>query len=643
MNDAVRYRVADLTVDVGRGRVLREDMEIPLPRLSFELLLVLIRHAPNLLSVDALMDKVWTGVVVSPETVSQRVKLLRDALKDDPKAPRYIGGLRGRGYQLIAPVVILGPEPPSLPMDGTATVTDQAALPPLTPPAETTSEDSPSSKQRVAHNTLRYWIGALLLLASISAAYFALTRGRGSETPQARFAPPPHSVAVLSFVNMSGDPQQEYFGDGLSEELSNSLARIKELQVAARTSSFAFKGKAVDIPTVGRKLNVGAVLEGSIRKMGARVRITAQLIDATSGFHLWSQTYDRDLSDVFRVQSEIAMAVSGAMSITLLANEQKLLAPGSTRNAQAFDAYLRGRFAEAIQDEPSLRAAIAALDEAVALDPQYAQAIAFRADVMSQVAGMYTKDPTERDRMMTIARSDAQHAVQIAPQSALAWSTLGTLLSLTDPNYAQADFAYRRSLDLEPGNAEILHTYASYAAAFGRADALTAAKRAVNLDPLDLGAHANLGVAFYYLHQFTEARSAFQEALRLGTNRVTLNWLGMTELATAHAQTALQYCTDPESWVDQICLAIAYQKLGRRADADAMLHKAIQVQGDGSAYQYVEVYGAWGDIPRAMQWLRRAVQLRDPGLLAIKTDPFLDSLRKQPEFQQLVDRIGLPT
>jgi TolB-like protein/cytochrome c-type biogenesis protein CcmH/NrfG len=450
------------------------------------------------------------------------------------------------------------------------------------------------------------------------------------------------SLAVLPFVDMSEKHDQGYFADGLSEELCNSLARVKQLQVVARTSSFSFKGNDVDIATIARKLNVRSVLEGSVRRMGNRMRISAQLINAITGYHLWSQTYERDLSDVFRLQSEIATAVSGALRVTLLADDQERLAPGGTRNAQAFDAYLRGRYGEAIQDEAGLRGALAALDEAVALDSQFAQALAFRADVMTQVAGMYTHDPKERDHLFATARTDVQKAVILAPQSALAWSTLGTVLSSMKPDYVAVDAAYRRSLELEPGNAEILHTYASYAAAFGRPDALIAARRAVNLDPLDLGAHANLGVVLYYAHQFAEARAAFQEALRLGTNRVTVNWLGINELASGHAATALRYCTDKDDWADQLCLAIAYQKLGRQHEAASLLEKMIRAQGDDGAYQYVEVYASWGEIPQAMQWLKRAIELQDAGLLAVKTDPLLAALRKAPGFDALVAQVGLP-
>jgi TolB-like protein/DNA-binding winged helix-turn-helix (wHTH) protein/Tfp pilus assembly protein PilF len=672
MGEAVRYQVADLLVDPGTGRVMRGATEIPLPKLSFDLLLVLIRDAPNLLSIDSLMDRVWPGVVVSPETVSQRVKLLRDALGDDPKAPRYVAGLRGRGYQLIAPLATIpvesasavAPSRPDVPQPERALPAERPVD--LKPPAPGAmrgpdafafaspgKDTSPITAGPVLPirwlNGTRLRITVAAMAAAVALLVVpALNLFRGmhpaDSTSPGRFVPPPHSVAVLSFVNMSGDPKEDYFADGLAEELSNSLARIRQLQVAARTSSFSFKGKAVDIPTVGRKLNVGAVLEGSVRKAGERVRITAQLINSITGFHLWSQTYDRDLRDVFALQSEIAAAVSGALKITLLADQQEQLAPGSTRNPQAFDAYLRGRYGESIQDEAGLRSALAALDEAIALDPQYAQALAFRADVVSQIANMYVTDSQERERLFAEARANVEKAVALAPDSALAFATLGEVLTATSDDYSAADAAYRRSVALEPGSAEILHSYASYAATFGRPDALTAARRAVNLDPLDVGAHANLGVVLYYAHRHEEAAAAFREATRLGNNRMNINWMGVNELAAGRAQSALKYCEhDLNFWYDQLCLAMVYHKLGRQSDAATMLEKMMAAQGDGAAYQYAEVYATWGDIPRALHWLRRAVELKDGGLLAIKTDPFLDPLRNTPEFKAILAQLNLPS
>jgi serine/threonine-protein kinase len=634
VNNDVQYVVGDLLIDPGRCRVVRGAQEIYLPKLSFDLLLVLTRAAPNLLSIDELVEKVWPGLVVSPETVSQRVKLLRDALGDDAKAPRYIAGLRGRGYQIIAHVEEVPIEHrPSVKRSesidpGGAAIADSRAFTP--------------SKRGIA---IALIATTLLVFAALVSIYSTGSqRGESNSEPAAAFAPPARSVAVLPFANMSGDPADEYFSDGLSEELVHALSRVDELRVSARTSSFSFKGTPHDIQAVARRLNVGTVLEGSVRKSGSRVRITAQLINALDGYHMWSHTYDREMKDVLALQTEIARAVAGTMQVTLLGDAQQKLAVGGTRNAQAFDAYLRGRHGESIQDEQGLRSALAALDEAIALDPEYADAHAFRAEVLAQLANIWEEDAHERRRLNVEALSAAEKAVAMAPQSGLAHSILGNVLSMTTDDYARIDAEYRRSIELEPGSAELLLGYASYGALFGRRDALSAAKRAIGLDPLSAGAHANLGVALFYARRHDEAREAFLEASKLGTNRLTENWRGVNELAAGDAEAALPYCErDPDFWYDQWCLAIAYYHLDRKSEAAAMFERLKEVQGDGGAYQYAQIHAQWGEPGAALAWLSKAVALKDAGLIGIKMDPFLDPIRKLPEFEEIVRKLELPS
>jgi TolB-like protein/DNA-binding winged helix-turn-helix (wHTH) protein len=634
VNNDVQYVVGDLLIDPGRCRVVRGAQEIYLPKLSFDLLLVLTRAAPNLLSIDELVEKVWPGLVVTPETVSQRVKLLRDALGDDAKAPRYIAGLRGRGYQIIAHVE-------EVPIEHRPSVKRSGSLDPGGA-AMAASEAFTAAKRGIAIALIATTL--LVLAAFVSIYSTGSQRDQSNAASVAAFAPPPRSVAVLPFVNMSGDPADEYFSDGLSEELVHALSRVHELRVSARTSSFSFKGTPHDIQAVARRLNVGTVLEGSVRKSGSRVRITAQLINALDGYHLWSHTYDREMKDVLALQTEIARAVAGTMQVTLLGDAQRKLAVGGTRNAQAFDAYLRGRHGESIQDEQGLRSALAALDEAIALDPEYADAHAFRAEVLAQLANIWEQDAHERQRLNVEARSAAEKAVAMAPQSGLAHSILGNVLSVTTDDYARIDAEYRRSIELEPGSAELLLGYASYGALFGRRDALSAAKRALGLDPLSASAHANLGVALFYARRHDEAREAFLEAGKLGTNRLTENWSGVNELAAGDAEAALPYCErDPDFWYDQWCLAIVYYRLDRRREAAAMFERLKKAQGDGGAYQYAQIHAQWGEPRAALAWLSKAVELKDAGLIGIKVDPFLDPVRKLPEFEEIVRKLDLPS
>ena len=255
---------------------------------------------------------------------------------------------------------------------------------------------------------------------------------------------------------MSGDKEQEYFSDGLTEELLNSLAEINELQVAARTSAFSFKGKDTDLGTIARKLNVGAILEGSVRRSGNTVRITAQLINAVTGFHLWSKTYDRDLGDVLKLQTEIAVAVASALKVTLLGNEAAKIELGGTRNPAAFDAYLRGSKAvRSGEGTSSYQSAIAEYTEAIRLDPNYALAFAGRSLALSDYAGEFANGTGIRE-FSAKAQADARQALKLAPELAEGHLALARFLASALLDYTHASEAYERAMALAPGDAAVL-------------------------------------------------------------------------------------------------------------------------------------------------------------------------------------------
>jgi serine/threonine-protein kinase len=332
----------------------------------------------------------------------------------------------------------------------------------------------------------------------------------------AAFAPPPHSIAVLPFVNMSGDKEQEYFSDGLTEELLNSLARINELQVAARTSAFSFKGKDTDIGTIARKLNVGAVLEGSVRRSAHTVRITAQLINGVTGFHLWSQTYDRDLGDVLKLQTDIANAVASALKVTLLGDVAAKIELGGTRNPAAFDAYLRGLKADLPRDAKSWQTAIAEYTEAVRQDSNYALAFARRSQALSFYATEFTPDLAARNEDLDKAQTDARHAIALAPSLAEGHLALATFFSIAALDCTQAAQEFERALALSPGDARVLSYYGRFAVQMGRTDAgIIAAQRAVVVDPLNPIIHSHLGQALVDARRYEEALGAYRDFLAL--------------------------------------------------------------------------------------------------------------------------------
>ena len=461
----------------------------------------------------------------------------------------------------------------------------------------------------------------------------------------AAFNPPPHSIAVLPFANLSGDPGQDYFSDGLTEELLNSLAAVDGLQVAARTSSFSFKDKDTDIGTIARKLGGGAVLEGSVRRSGHTVSITAQLINAVTGFHLWSKTYDRDLGDVLKLQTEIATAVANALKVTLLADTAARIEVGGTRNPAALDAYLRAtRLAAAASEAHQYGPALSAYTEAIGLDPNYAAAIAGRSFVESLYAGQGAVGAAIREHFDK-ALADAQRAIALAPDLAGAHAALGFYLwnGAFDLRGASAEFERARAL--APGSAAILQIYGLYAISMGNfPNGIADLRRAAELDPLNVASYYLLGRGLYWSHRYAEALPALDEASALDPQFLAtseyrgLSYIGLGEFDKARAACEAR----PDYWGAQWCLAIAYEKLGRHADAQGSLTRLEGMQGDAASYQYATIYAQRGDVPRALEWLEKALRVRDPGVTLMRTDPFLDPLRKEPRFQAVERQLKFP-
>jgi TolB-like protein len=492
---------------------------------------------------------------------------------------------------------------------------------------------------------LGYLVANRLVISKRGAEVGAALPALGAPASVTAFNPSPHSIAVLPFVNMSGDKEQEYFSDGLTEEILNSLARINELQVAARTSAFSFKGKDTDIATIARKLNVGAVLEGSVRRSTHTVRITAQLINAVTGFHLWSQTYDRDLGDVLKLQSEIANAVATALKVTLLGDVAVKVELGGTRNPAAFDAYLRGsKLLGTAHDTEGYQRAIAAFTDAVHLDPHYALAFALRSRAVGSYATEFATGQAAR-AANDKAQSDAQRAIALAPELAEAHLALANFFWGSPLNFPGALVEYERALALAPGNAQVLQYYSLFAVSIGRSDAaIAAAQHAVILDPLDAHSHGSLSVVLLSARHYQQALAAADAALALdpddpqnyGTRGIAYYALGNLEGARASCE------IKPDDWGNQVCLAVTYDKLGRHADAESVLAKLKASLGDDSAYQYAEIHTQWGDVSQALEWLKTALRLRDPGLVDLKTDPLLDPLRREPRFKEIERELEFP-
>ncbi len=473
---------------------------------------------------------------------------------------------------------------------------------------------------------------------------------RAEVPPPDRDAP---SIAVLPFVNMSRDEDNEYFADGLSEELLNVLAKVRGLRVASRTSAFSFKGKDVDIPTVARKLNVATVLEGSVRKSGNRVRITAQLIEVASDSHLWSETYDRQLDDIFAVQDDIAQSVvkelratlmgetAGAAAAPSVAADVVRAVAGRSDDPQAFQLYLQGKFYGERTTQADTDKAIELFRGALAIDPDFALAWAGLSRIHQVQAG-FGFAPI--DEGFERAREAAQRALRLAPDLAEGHIELGLVYESHDWNWKEAETSLRRALELSPGDAHALRSAAGLARVLGRFDeGLELMHKAVALDPLSARTHRQMAMLAFMSERFDEAAVAFALALDLSPNTGLCHaFLAIARLMQGRADDALVLANaEIHDVFRDVALAMIHHAQGRRGESDAALQRLIDGSGWTAAYQVAEAYSYRNEVEPAFEWLERAYAQRDPGVIYAANDVFLRPLQHDPRWLPFVRRLGL--
>ena len=446
------------------------------------------------------------------------------------------------------------------------------------------------------------------------------------------------SLAVLPFANMSADPENEFFSDGLSEELLNVLARNPGLRVVGRTSSFAFKGKHEDLREIGQKLGVATLLEGSVRKAGNRVRITVQLVKVSDGFHLWSETFDRVLDDIFAVQDEIAKCVSLAMNVTLLGTQPAAPAP---QNAETFELLLHAHHFAQQQSEASIERAIALYDEAIAMVPSDARAWAGLA--YSRLTQYYRGEEAGKPETYRLAREAVDRAVALDPNLAQAWETMAMALGPIEFRWPEAHEAIRKASALAPGNGRILMMLSHFEAVLGdmRA-ALSLSERALSLDPISAATIMNRGRVLSWARLHAEAEYHYRRALELSPDIASgwtqlawaLHYQGKTAEAAAAARNEMRngyrlYCES------------AFQHLhGDTKASDRSLQELIAL-GENWGCQIAIVHAVRGEHDDAFRWLERSFELHDAGLSVAPVTPQLDALHADPRWMPFLRRIGL--
>jgi len=450
------------------------------------------------------------------------------------------------------------------------------------------------------------------------------------------------SIAVLPFVNMSSDKEQEYFSDGMSEELLNLLSQVADLKVIARTSSFAFKGKEVDIDEIARKLNVAHILEGSVRKSGNTVRITAQLIRTADSIHLWSETYDSPLDDIFAVQDEIASAIVQALQIRLAGGELSRR-KGGTQSLEAYQLYLQANSAVNQNTRDSLDAAEAYLEQALKLDPNYGQAWSQLANVeLTQADNGFVHFIEGYKR----ARQLAQNALRLSTDIAEAHAYLQYIYMGMDWDWAGAKMEEQRALSIDPTNPEALQIAGVLSRILGRwGESERQHLAALARDPLSTYKIRGLGHTYYRAGRIEEAEIMYRKVLELAPGFVGVRiYLGMTLLAQGEPEAALATAQQEVDEATRLCvLPVMLQAAGHKAEADAALQAQIAQLADTGAYWVAQTYAYRGDHDLALQWLERAYQQKDPFLGELVGEPLFKRIADDPRYKAFLRKMNLPT
>ncbi len=468
---------------------------------------------------------------------------------------------------------------------------------------------------------------------------------RNDEATSVSTTEPRNSIAVLPFTNLSADPENEYFCDGLAEELLNALAKIDQLKVAARTSTFSFKGKNAPVSEIAKALNVNTIMEGSVRKSGNRVRITAQVINAADGYHLWSERYDREMKDIFDVQDEITLAVVEALKVKLFGQEQAAVLKRHTRNPEAHEFYLRG-LSYFIRFTPEFfQKAIKSFDQAIAIDPRYASAYAGLAECYTEMS--FFAAPRE---WMPKAREAARQALELDDTLGNAHNSLAVIKMYYDRDYAGAEHEFKRAIALDPGSAHIHNWYGWYLGLMGRFDeSLKEMKRAQELDPLSDLIDFGVGAIFHWSRKPEHAIEHCLRVLELNPNLRVVYWFladayvekGDFASAIATIENAPIALNDP---VTLSAAAHAYGKAGERRKALEILSELERQSSQEyePAFHIAQIYLGLGDNEQALAWLEKACDERSVWLIWLGVDPKFDPLRSNPRFEDLLRRVGLP-
>ena len=622
------------------GRILScEGTPVSLTPKAFDTLLCLVRNQGRLVTKDELLRQIWPDTFVEEINLAVNISTIRKALGERAQECRFIATVPGHGYRFVAEVRNLtkhnGNAKSSHSAENVITGAASGDYEVFTEPRKA-SDVVPAKRKPL-------WVAILvtpaLLIAAILVTYL-WRRDKATNAPRLGEA----SIAVLPFTDLSRDQDQQYFTDGLAEELINDLAEVPGLKVVARSSAFEFRGKKEDLRSVGHKLGVSNILEGSVRKESDRFRISMELTNTESGFQIWSQTYDRKISDIFAVQDEIAAAVSRALEIKLLrANGSSIPAKARRTTPEAYQAYLQGQyFLGRGESKEDLENALTFANRSITLDARYAPAWVLRSATYNLMSGFRLNENTMGMRQ---AREDAQRAIALDPTLPSAYLALGYIQLSYDWDWSGAETSGRKAAELEPGSADVLRYQSSLNEALGRLpEAIERLKRAIMIDPLLPRSYTYLGAQLYEVGKYEDARAALHKALELNPQKEHDHALqGEILLAQGRPEQALtEIEQEPSKFWRHMEEALANKALNRQGDSDKALNAVIATDQNGGALQIAEVYAYRGEPDKAFAWLDRAYRQRDGGLTLVKVDPLLKNLRRDPRYAELLMKMHLP-
>jgi len=625
-------------MDTANHLLWRNGDRVPLAPKAFDVLAYLVEHAGQVVAQDEILEALWSATYVNSEVLRKCIVEVRKSLGDRPDNPEFIETLPKRGYRFVAPVLEESEAEPAV--AATSSAFEVPATEENTGPATAPPEEKGSSSKRRMWRFGMIPVLAVVVAATIAGQHFRVARNQVDASSLKNT-----SIAVLPFADMSVAKDQGYFSDGLAEQLINDLAKVSGLRVIGRSSAFQFKGKHEDLREVGRKLGVANVLEGSVRRDGNQIRITAELIKADDGFQLWSQTYDREIKDIFAVEDDIAQAATEALRLRLLGGNGQPVVPNlRSANPEAYQAYLQARyFSGRGPSKDDLGKALAYTDTAIKLDEKYAPAWALRSSVQNAMAEALLTDLTEGFRR---SRDDAERAIALDPNLASAYLALANTQISCDWNWDAADTSVTKAAALEPGSVEVLRIRSYRSRILGNLnEAIQLYEQVVSLDPLSANSYWRLGYLLYAAGRYDEARAKMQKALDLNPQGAYIHLtLDKILIAEGKPQQALaQIEKEPSEWAKLTGQALAYHALGREQDSVAALAGLIAKYRTSVAYQIAEVYAYRGESDKSFEWLDHAYQQRDPGLPEIKSDPLFKNLRHDPRYTELLKKMHLPT